>query len=242
MAKIPKVIHTIWVGPGKMNETMEKCMKSWSKVMPDYEIKFWNEDNIDLDICPYVRDSYDGGHWCHISDYFRYKILLEQGGIYMDTDVEVLKPFDTFLDNEAFATFKKARSIFGVSAAVLGAAPGFKMYKELMEVYNKLYLYSKTGKLNICTSSKYLADAMENLGVKLDGSYQCVNGLTMYPMDYLSPEIDLNGNILVSENTHAIHYYCNSWITPEVKEKIKEAYNSRKDGQIQLKLEDEEDE
>lgn len=237
MANIPKKLHCIWFGNGKMNETMEKCLKSWSDILPDYEIKYWNENNVDIDCCPYVRNSYDEGHWSFVSDYFRFRILAEEGGIYLDSDVEVVKPLDIFLKNKGFATFRNNRGIFGVSAAVLGCIPNYKPFQEIVDVYHGLSLYSKKGNLNICTSTKYMADMCENHGIKLDGTLQSVNGFTIYPMDYLSPEIDKNGKILVTENTHLLHYYCNSWLTDDVREKIRIAYENREEGQVQLKLE-----
>ena len=103
---IPKIIHYCWFGRGQMPALAEKCLASWSKYLPEYKVMVWNEDTFDIDAHPYTREAYQARKFAFITDYVRLWALKEHGGVYMDTDVEVIRPLDEFLDNPAFSGFE----------------------------------------------------------------------------------------------------------------------------------------
>ena len=128
---IPKVIHYCWFGGKPLPKLAQKCIASWKKFCPDYEIIRWDEANFDVNGCDYSREAYEAKNWAFVSDYARLKILVDNGGIYMDTDVEVVKPLDEFLSNEAFSGFESPAVIpTGIMACEKGFAPFAEMLKE----------------------------------------------------------------------------------------------------------------
>ena len=108
---IPKIIHYCWFGRGKMPELAQKCLDSWKKQLPEYDYKLWNEDNFDINSVPYVKEAYEARKFAFVTDYVRLYALYHFGGVYMDTDVEVLKPLDRFLELPAFSGFESDKEI-----------------------------------------------------------------------------------------------------------------------------------
>lgn len=177
--------------------------------MPDYEIIMWNEDNFDISQSAYATAAYNDGQYAFVSDIARQIILREHGGIYLDTDVEALKPLDAFLDNDCFMSFKDARNIFGITSGIIGAKPGCQF---LSNVINHI---EKDGFNQISdgiykTVSYVLVDEIKKHGIKIENVKQTVNGFTMYPYEYLCPKVSTNGDIKITENTHLVHYFANS--------------------------------
>ena len=131
---IPKVIHYCWFGRGKMPELALKCIESWKKYCPDYEIKEWNEDNFDLDMYPYAREAYDNRKFAFVTDVVRLYALYHEGGVYMDTDVEVLKPLDKFLVHHAFSGFEDD---WDVPTGIIASEKGGRWAKENLDYYKE---------------------------------------------------------------------------------------------------------
>ncbi len=129
---IPKKIHYIWVGPNKMGKIQKKCLESWGKYAPDYEIKLWNEDNFPLMDHPYIKEMYRKRKWAFVSDFMRFWILYNEGGIYLDTDMELLKPIDEFLENRLF--FAKGPDDF-ISCGIIGAQKENGFIKKVLDFY-----------------------------------------------------------------------------------------------------------
>ena len=130
---IPKIIHYCWFGGNPLSDLAQKCIDSWKKYCPDYEIKEWNESNFDLNSCDYVREAYQAKKWAFVTDYVRLYAMVTEGGIYMDTDVEVIRPLDSFLSNRAFSGFEDETNI---PTGIMACEKGFPLFEELLEEYN----------------------------------------------------------------------------------------------------------
>ena len=183
---IPKKIHYIWFGKGEKNERVKHCIESWKKYLPDYEIIEWNEDNFDINYNDFTKNAYESKKWAFVSDVARLWVLYNEGGIYMDTDVEVYKPLDEFLNNEGFTGFE---DVHYPVTATLGAVKGNPVIKLMLDYYNcidfKLYDdwrdYIKYQETNTCIMSNIFG----LLGVDRDrNETQKIKHFTIYPQSY----------------------------------------------------------
>ena len=211
---IPKKIHYCWFGGKPLNKLGRKCLKSWKKYFPDYEIIEWNESNFDFNCCQYVKEAYEAKKWAFVSDYARYKILYEQGGIYFDTDVEVLKSFDDILEKGAFMGCENTdyKSIIAVNPG-LGCAtePGLDFCREILEDYEKSTFLKEDGSLNLYTIVERTTELLKKYGLKEITEIQKIAGINIYPAEYFSPIDMRNGKLNTTKNTYSIHWYSASW-------------------------------
>lgn len=207
---IPKIIHYCWFGRGRKPEEAIKCINSWNKYLPEYEIKEWNEDNFDVYKFPYAKEALENRKFAFVTDVVRLYVLYTEGGIYMDTDVEVLKPLDRFLVHHAFSGFE---SDTGVPTGIMGAEKGSLWAKENLDYYSQnRHFVMEDGTLDITTNVKIITDYMVSKGLSLDNNYQDFPDLiTMYPKDFFSPKSWRTGKICCTENTHTIHHFAGSW-------------------------------
>ncbi len=206
---IPKKIHYCWFGGKPLPEDTLQYLQSWKTHCPDYEIIQWNEHNFDVSSVPYVQQASLCGKWAFVSDYVRLHALYTQGGIYMDTDVEVLKPLDAFLENEAFTGFEHCNA---VQTCVLGAQAGHPAVKELMETYQSREFLNEKGEMDLTTNVVGVTDYFARNGLKMDNTLQTVRGFTVYPKDYFSPKNSRTLKMEITENTHTIHHFAASWV------------------------------
>lgn len=146
---IPKKIHYIWLGGNKKSKLIEKCIASWKKYCPDYEIIEWNENNFDIGSNKYLKEAYEAKKWAFASDYIRLYVLYTEGGIYMDTDVEVLKPLDRFLECKAFSGFERKDAI---PTGIMACEKGNEIFKELLSYYTDKSFYNEDGSMNQTTN------------------------------------------------------------------------------------------
>ena len=183
---IPKKIHYIWFGKGEKNDRVKHCIESWKKYLPDYEIIEWNEDNFDINYNDFTRQAYENKKWAYVADVARLYILYNEGGIYMDTDVEVYKPLDEFLNHEGFIGFE---DIHYLSTATIGAEKGNPVIKYLLDFYNcidfKLYDvwtdYIKYQETSPCIVS----NLFQLLGLDRDNNVeQHIKHFKIYPRSY----------------------------------------------------------
>lgn len=210
---IPKKIHYCWFGRGKMPELALKCIASWKKYLPEYEIKEWNEDNFDLDMYPYVREAYDNRKFAFITDVVRLYALYHEGGIYMDTDVEVLKPLDCFLDCHAFSGFEDD---VHVPTGIMASEKGGKWAEENLAYYDGRHFVNEQGELDLTTNVVTITNYMLPYGLKQNNTLQQFPGLiTFYPKDYFCPKSYEDGKIYLTDNTYTIHHFAGSWLTPK---------------------------
>lgn len=222
---IPKRIHYCWFGHNPLPKSALKCIESWKKFLPDYEIKEWNEDNFDVNIIPYTKEAYEAKKYAFVSDYARFWILYHHGGIYFDTDVEVIKPLNDiiakgpFMGREAGAYLKnicKGQEGDGLAVAPglgLGAEKGQKLYEELLEAYSTLKFYNEDGTLNTKTIVCYTSEILVKHGLSHNNEEpEEVSGVWIYPADYFCPMDHTRGNIVtITDRTRSIHLYDATW-------------------------------
>jgi len=214
---IPKIIHYCWFGRGQLPELAVKCIESWKKYLPEYKIKEWNEDNFDLDLYPYVREAYDNRKFAFVTDVVRLYALYHEGGVYMDTDVEVLKPLDSILCYEAVSGFESSNQIpTGLMASVRHAA----LFKELLDDYIGLHFVKGDGTLDLTTNVVRITKHLSRYGLILNNQFQEIHGLTLLPSDFLCPKSANDGKIYLTENSLVIHHFASSW-QPPLRKKIR---------------------
>ncbi len=208
---IPKIIHYCWFGRGEKNELAKNCIASWRKYCPDYKIKEWNEDNFDIHSNLYVKQAYEARKFAFVSDYVRLFALYHEGGVYMDTDVEVIKSIDEFLKHHAFSCFENNNRI---STAIVAAEKGNPWIGDFLSEYTDLTFIKENGKMDLTTNVERITKfSAEKYGLALESSYQELGGgaVTLYPIDYFSPKDWETGNINLTENSCTIHHFSGSW-------------------------------
>ena len=209
---IPKKIHYCWFGRGEMHELAKKCIKSWKKYLPEYEIKEWNEDNFDLDMYPYAREAYENRKFAFVTDVVRLYALYHEGGIYMDTDVEVLKPLEVFLDNPAFSGFEDEKL---VPTGIMASEIHGKWAKDNLDYYKGKHFIQDDGSLDFTTNVDIIMNYMLPLGLIQNNTYQeFPNLITIYPKDYFCPKSKQDNKIYLTQNTYTIHHFAASWTSP----------------------------
>lgn len=186
---IPKIIHYVWLGKGEKSEKTKKCIESWKKYLPDYEIKEWNEDNFDINYNDFTKQSYDKKFYAFTSDVIRLYALYTEGGIYMDTDVEVYQPLDEFLNEEAFTGFEDANYPGYPVTATLGAEKGNPVIKLMLDYYNciefKTYDNWQDYIINQETNTCIMSNILGMLGIdRTHNITQHIKHFTVYPQSY----------------------------------------------------------
>ncbi|MBW9278510.1 glycosyltransferase family 32 protein [Bacteroides fragilis] len=206
---IPKKIHYCWFGKGKMPELALKCIESWRVNLPDYELKEWNENSFDINSNFYVKEAYESRKFAFVTDYVRLYALYTEGGIYMDTDVEVLKNLDSFLGLPAFSGFEDNVHI---PTGIMAAEKGSIWAKWQLEYYSDRHFLLPDGTLDLTTNVDIIGGLMEEKGFILkNGLYNFQNIITIFPKDYFCPKSHTTGKIELTENTYTIHHFAGSW-------------------------------
>ena len=208
---IPKIIHYCWFGGNPLPELALKCIESWKKFLPDYEIKEWNESNYDVKKNLYISQAYDAKKYAFVSDYARFDILYEYGGIYFDTDVEVIRSLDKIIEHGAFAGFEFPGKLnAGLGIASPAASP---IYKEILDSYKKSSFIKKDGTVDLTTVVERVSDIFCKHGFTEKNEIQYVAGITIYPVEYFCPKSLKTGIINLTDNTYTIHHYDGSWVS-----------------------------
>lgn len=211
---IPKIIHMCWFGRSKKSELALRCINTWKQYCCSYRIIEWNEDNFDISSNEYVFQAYNAKKWAFVTDYVRLYALYNYGGVYMDTDVEVIKPINEFLNNAVFSGFE---CVDRVPTGIIGAEKGNKLVLELLNYYNDKSFINADGSLNLTTNVKTITDILVKHGLVLNNTCQTISGMTLYPNDFFCPKNYITGKITITNNTHTIHHYDGSWQTPKTK-------------------------
>ncbi len=219
MNKIPKIIHYCWFGRNPEPELMKKCLDSWQKYLPEYKLMLWNEDNFDLNTNIFVKQAYESKKWAFVTDYVRFYALYHYGGIYMDTDVEVLKNLDCFLEHNAFTGYENEILIpTGIIGCTLEHPWAFK----IMQYYENKSFIKSDGMLSLQPNTAIITQiTKENFGFNVLLGYQVLKGgLVIYPKEYFCPKSYYDDSIYLTDNTYTIHHFSGSWHTPFDKLKL----------------------
>ena len=213
---IPKTIHYCWFGRNPLPKLAVQCIESWKKYLPDYEIKEWNEENFDVTKIPYIKEAYEAKKYAFVSDYARFWILYKYGGLYFDTDVEVVKSMDEIISKGSFMGFENnGATTTGVAPGLgLGVNPGLDLYKEILDYYAGEHFLTADGKQNLKTVVSRVTEIMNKHGLKENNIFQVVAGANVYPYDYFCPIRITDGKMTLTSNTVSIHHYAASWTTP----------------------------
>ena len=220
---IPKIIHYCWFGRGDLTPLAEKCIASWRQFFSDYEIKEWNEDNFDVNAVPYTADAYKAGKYAFVSDYARFWVLYRYGGLYFDTDVEVIKPMDDVIARGPFMGFEFIHpdGIIAVNPGLgLAAEPGMALYSAFLKKYESLSFLADNGERNPYSMIPLVTDLLTDRGLKGNDSIEHINDITVYPPDWFNPFDDATGQMRKTENTRTIHWYAKSWLPEEPAWKV----------------------
>lgn len=205
---IPKKIHYCWFGEKDLPDDYKKNIETWKKYMPTYEIIEWNEKNYDCNKNEYTKAMLKEKKWAFLTDYVRLDIIYNYGGIYLDTDVEVIKSFDDLLINDAFMGLEYENYVnTGIG---FGAIKGNEEIKKNKEKYENLEIY-KNGELNLINCPNITTGILKEDGAKLDGKIENIKGVTIYPTEYFCPMNYSTGEIKITPNTYSIHKYSMSW-------------------------------
>lgn len=215
-----KIIHYCWFGENKKPELVQKCIESWKKYFPDFQIIEWNETNFDIHFNNYTEEAYCAGKYAFVSDVVRFWALERYGGLYFDTDVEVIKNFDDLLKQEAFAGFETNEYV----------APGLvlwvknkhnKLMKEMLEYYENVSFIKLDGTYNTTTICIYFTELLKKYGFYGNNKKQKCGPFTIYPKEYFCPFNDQTGVLSKTDNTYAIHWYSKTWMTSREKRRNK---------------------
>lgn len=203
---IPKKIHYCWFGRKELPEKAKKCIASWKKYCPDFEIIEWNEDNIDVYQNQYTTYTYDNKRFAFLSDYLRLLIVYKEGGIYFDVDVEVVRPIDELLENQAFFGFETKDYIN--TGLGFGAEAGNAIVEAMIKEYDSL-LDGTKGTIGCPILN---TQALTKLGMVPNGEKQKVENAVIYPIECFNPYDDSTGRLYKTKQTYSIHWYAKSWM------------------------------
>lgn len=224
---IPKKIHYCWFGHGEMPELAQRCIASWHELMPDYEYKLWNEDNFDVNQIPYTKEAWEAKKYAFVSDYVRLWALYNEGGIYLDTDVEVFRSFDNLLGYKSFAGFEGSKRQPLGTCVMASEAEGVWV-KEEMEYYKDRHFVNTDGSYDLTTNVQFITARMCENGFVPNGEEQEYKDLHIFPVDYFCPRLT-TGEYLRTDNTYCEHHGIGSWVDQGSgwKKKVKNMVGSR---------------
>lgn len=231
--KIPKVIHYCWFGGSEMSSFIRQCMATWSKYLPDYELRCWDESSFDFDSVPFVRDAYKAKKWAFVADYVRLYALYTDGGIYMDTDVKVMRSFNKFLCYNFFSSHEvqphfyetepakldsdfrpknKEELILGwsIHSAIMASVPGLPYIKDCMEYYQRKSFYSPDGTIDLpeLIIGKHITINALKYGYRYVDEDQLLDDNMMI----MKSDIFVGNTIYLSDRSYAIHLCNGSWL------------------------------
>ena len=225
---IPKVIHYCWFGGKPLPKSAIKCINSWKKFFPDYEIREWNESNFNVNMIPYTKEAYAAKKYAFVSDFARFWVLHEHGGVYFDTDVEVIRPMDDIIETGSFMGAETPKNV--APGLGLATTPHHPFYKRYLEYYSDKHFTPEQP-----TMCRVVTDWWIEEGWKTNCTIQTIAGITIYPPDYFCPQAMIGAPIYITENTRSIHHFDANWLPwwkkrlVQMKQKIKQILFKRHD-------------
>ena len=242
---IPKIIHYCWFGGKPLPKIAEKCIESWKKFLPDYEIKRWDESNFDVNITPYTSEAYSERKYAFVSDYARFYILYHNGGVYFDVDVELLKPIDDIVAKGPFMGLENLsndyiyRGCAAMPAAGLGMAayPKMEILADMLKYYLCHHFITPKGKIAYKTVVYIVTDILLDHGGKIEkDEISFCSGFYLYPEEYFNPKELSTGKITITENTRSIHHFAGTWIDHKRVRGLKMHWSRLKNLMLRLRL------
>lgn len=216
---IPKIIHYCWFGRGEMPQQMKKCLKSWKKYCPDWEIIQWNEDNFDITGTVWTKQAYDAKKYAFVADYVRLWALKKYGGVYLDTDVELVKKLDRFCDHRGYVGFA---CTLGLSTGLIGAEKDHPYINEWFAFYKGKKFITDDG-MELEPNTEYSTQLLTERGLQLNDEKQTVFDMTVYPQTFFCPlYVDSFKNVKTAD-TYAIHYFLATWRSEKARNSFKKA-------------------
>lgn len=212
---IPKIIHYCWFGKKDLSPLASKCIDSWKAFLPDYEIMRWDETTFNVDSFLYTKQAYKEKKFAYVSDVVRLYALSRFGGIYMDTDVEVIRPFDELLKNKSFTGFEDNITI---TTATIGCSPKSKWIQDLLDSYIDKSFYDDDDNPVLIPNPNLFTDYLVSKGLVNNNTFQIVEDyISIYPSIFFSPKSHETGIINIAPDTHSIHHFSGSWLSKRRK-------------------------
>lgn len=211
---IPKKIHYCWFGKTELPANIREYINSWKKYLCEYEFIQWNETNFDININPYVKEAYEAKKWAFVSDYVRLYVLYNEGGIYLDSDIEVLRNFDNLLENYAFGGFESKGVI---ATCILGTEKKNPIFKNFIDYYVDRHFKKENGVYDMTPNTVPISKICREYGMIEKNIRQKLNYITIYPEDYFCPKSIIDGKIRLTENSYTIHHFDGSWQSEKSK-------------------------
>ena len=207
---IPKIIHYCWFGGKPLPEKDKKCIESWKAKCPGYKIIEWNERNYNVNKNSYMLEAYNEKKWGFVPDFARLDIIYTYGGIYLDTDVELLRSLDTLLDQHGFMGFESKNAV--APGLIIASEPNNKLIKNIIDnVYKGRHFLRTDGTIDITASPKLVTDYLISVGLECNNKIQMIDEFIIYPSEYFCPKDYITGEICITSNTYSIHHYNASW-------------------------------
>ncbi|WP_373483685.1 glycosyltransferase family 32 protein [Acetobacterium sp.] len=214
---IPKKIHYVWVGNGQKSPLIQKCIDSWKRVLPDYDIIEWNESNYDIHKNPYIDKAYSERKWAFVADYIRFDVLYEYGGIYFDTDVELIREIpETIIQYKAFAGFEDMGYVN--PGLVFACEPRCLIVKEILDSFDGDVFDDKE---HLYTINERMSDVLDRYGLVRNNQFQIVEDIAIYPSDFFCAYDQILKEPCITDNTISVHHYAATWRSNGLKFKMK---------------------
>lgn len=213
MNSIPKIIHYCWFGPNNVPDKIQENIKTWKIECPDYEVKEWNEKTFDVHLNKYTENAYNNKEWAFLSDYVRLWVINKYGGIYLDTDVQIIKNLDFFLKHDMFTGLESSDSI--ATGLILGAKKNNSNIRNLLSIYENIGMKNDGSPFKRITNVKITTDYFKKMGFKYSNKLQIISNCYIYPTTYFCPQLPGTKKVKLTSNTYTIHYYSGSWLKYE---------------------------
>lgn len=208
---IPKIIHYCWFGGNPLPKETERCIESWKKYCPNYDIVCWNETNYDIEKNVYVRQAYKNKKWAFLTDYVRLDVVYRYGGVYLDTDVELIRNIDNLLIHECYMGMEQIGTV--ATGLGFGSVAYNEFIYENMKLYEEIDYTNDKGIFNPPTCVKMTTNLLRQRGLVSENRIQKINNVVVYPPEFFCPMKMGTRKIKTTSNTYSIHHYTSSWYT-----------------------------
>ena len=215
---VPKIIHYCWFGGAPMPPSVQNCIDSWKKYCPDYELRLWDEKSFPLSSCSYVQEDYRNRKWAFVTDYVRFDVLYRYGGVYFDTDVELIRGIDDLVAKGPFMAMEGESECMVATGLGMASDKGNPLLKEILDYYHNAHFEEENGYLSTRnTVVEIVSNLLKKKGFRNENRIQEIAGFTIYPPSWFCPYDYSTGKLTITEDTRSIHHYDASWKTGKEK-------------------------